>query len=162
MISGGQTAGAFCFAAGCTGTGVPGAGRQALTFRVFDQVEDTREKASQRVRLADIDDRRVRQFLAKNIKDQAARVLVEVIAGFVEHYPARLVQQEPDEGELVLVLAGQFLFPARVAIEVRRQMGELHPLQRGHVFLARELGGLGWISQARRATCQAVYSLVAR
>ena len=32
-------------------------------------------------------------------------------------------------------------------------MGELHPLQRDYVFLARELGGLCWISQraAQRA-----------
>ena len=82
----------------------PRAGGQALTLRVLDQVEDTREKASPRVRLTDIDDRRVREFLAKNIEDQTARILVEVIDCFVENYPARLVQQEPGEGELVLIL----------------------------------------------------------
>src|SRR2546421_10254471 len=82
------------------------AGRQALTFRVFDQVEDPREKASLCVRPADIDDCRVRQFLAKNIKDQGARILVEVIDCFAEYYPARLVQQESGEGELVLILGG--------------------------------------------------------
>ena len=38
----------------------PCAGRQALTLRVLDQVEDTREKAFPRVRLTDIDDCRVR------------------------------------------------------------------------------------------------------
>src|SRR6202040_4429205 len=46
-----------------------------------------------------------------------------------------------------------FLFPARVTIEPRRQMGEFHPRQRGHVFRARELGGLCWI--AKRAAQRA-------
>jgi hypothetical protein len=37
------------------------------------------EKAPLGVRMADIDDRRPRQFLAKNIQDQAARIVVDVI-----------------------------------------------------------------------------------
>src|ERR1700732_3236475 len=93
----------------------PGAGRQALAFGVFDQVEDPREKASLCVRPADIDDCRARQFLDKNINDQGARFLFEVIDGFVEQYPPRLMQQEAGEGELVLFLAGQYLFQASVA-----------------------------------------------
>ena len=109
--SGGQTAGTFCFAGApesAVPRGAPGAG-----LRVFDQVEDPREKASLCIRPPDIDDCRVRQFLAKNIKDQVARILVEVIDCFVEHYPTRLVQQKPGEGELVLILGGQFPFPLR-------------------------------------------------
>jgi hypothetical protein len=70
--------GSFLF---CRGRGT---GSQALPLRIFDQVQDTREKSSSCIRAADIDDRRVRQFLAKNIKDQAARVLVEVINRFIE------------------------------------------------------------------------------
>ncbi len=125
----------------------PRAGGQALTLRVLDQVEDTREKTSPCVRLTDIDDRRVREFLAKNIKDQAARILIEVIDCFVENYPVRLVQQQPGEGELVLILGGQFPLPAGIAIDVRRQMTKLQSRQRGHVVRARELGGLRWISK---------------
>ena len=69
-------------------------------------MEDTRKKSASCIRLADIDDRRFRQFLAKDIKDQPTRIVVDVIDGFVEQYPARFVQQEPGEGDLVLVLAG--------------------------------------------------------
>ena len=64
-----------------------------VSSKLFDQVEDTREEAPLCVRPADIDDRCVRQFLRENIKNQGARILVEVINRFVEQYPARLVQQ---------------------------------------------------------------------
>ncbi len=101
-----------------------GARRQALALTVFDEMQDAGEKAPMRIGPADIDDRRLRQFLAEDIEGQAARILVEMIDRFVQNDPIGLMQQEPGEGELVLVLAGQFPFPARDAIEVRRQMRE--------------------------------------
>ena len=75
------------------GVGIKSGGgrRQALTFRVFDQVEDTRVKDSLGVRLADIADRRIRQFLAKNTQfkfsaheprgHSAAELFQEISAG---------------------------------------------------------------------------------
>ena len=101
-----------------------GARRQALALPVFDEMQDAGEKAAMRIGPADINDGCIRQFLAEDIKDQAACILVEVIDRFVEHDPVRLMQQKPGEGELVLVIAGQFTFPARDAIEIRRQMSE--------------------------------------
>ena len=61
---------------------------------------------------------------SKSARIDLAIRFVEGIQGFVDAYPARLVQQQAREGEALRFLAGQFTVPVRAAIELRRQSAE--------------------------------------
>ena len=114
--------GAFCFA---VGSGFEAAGTQALSFRILIRCR-TRVKNPPLVSAWPI----LTIAASANSWSNTSRIkprvsLVEVIDGFVEQYPARFVQQQPGEGQLVLVLAGQLPFPARGAIKLRRQIAQV-------------------------------------
>src|SRR5919108_3681759 len=47
----------------------------------------------------------------------------------------------------MLILTGEFLFPAGDSIELRREVGKPHAFERGLVLLVRELRRLGRISE---------------
>ena len=95
------------------------------------------------IRLANAYDRRASQFLVKDVKHQAARILVQVFDRFIENDPTWPMQDKSGEGEFVLVLVAQFLFPVSRAIEILREMAKLHSFERGCIFLTRELRWLG-------------------
>jgi hypothetical protein len=100
------------------------------------------------IRLANAYDRRASQFLVKDVKDQAARILVQVFDRFIENDPTWLMRDKSGEGEFVLVLVAQFLFPASRAIEILREMAKLHPFERGYIFLTRKLRWLGRVAKS--------------
>jgi hypothetical protein len=63
-------------------------------------------------------------------------LLVEGTQSVVQKNPARPVQQQPGEGETLLLLQGQFLVPPLLAIEHGQQMAKPDPLERA-IYVSR-------------------------
>ena len=59
------------------------------------------------------------ESVLEDANDALARVVFQRVEGFVDHQPARLVQQDTREDQALLLVIGEFPFPARDEVERR-------------------------------------------
>ena len=80
-------------------------------------MQNTREEVVTNLGPADIDNRDILEGIAEEVNHALVRVVLQRMEGFVDHYPARLAQQEPREDQALLLVISEFPVPPRDAIE---------------------------------------------
>ena len=68
---------------------------------------------------ADVDNGGILEPGVEEANHALVRVVLQRVEDFVDHHPARLVQQETREDQALLLVIGEFPVPARDAVERR-------------------------------------------
>jgi hypothetical protein len=85
---------------------------------------------------------------------ELALVLIERAERVVQKNPARPVQQQPGEGEALLLLKGQVIVPPLLTIERGQQIGKPDPLERGGDGRVVEASGRSRVAGAGAQTAE--------
>jgi hypothetical protein len=100
---------------GCTDANV---GDEASAARIFDEVQNAREDGVLSLGSSDVDNSGTLELLLEEAVDTVARVFIQPVEGFVNHEPARFVQQNTRKHKALLLVISKFLVPARDAVEL--------------------------------------------
>ena len=82
-------------------------------------MQNTLEEVVLNLGPADVDNRGILERIAQEANHALVCVVLQRMEGFVDHYPARLAQQEPREDQALLLVLGEFPVPTCDAIERR-------------------------------------------
>ena len=73
--------------------------------------------------------------LVYHANDALSRFVLQRVEGFVDNQPARLMQQDTSEDQALLLVIGEFPFPARDTVERRGKAIQACALERSYQFL---------------------------
>src|SRR5665647_1156557 len=85
---------------------------------------------------------RILELTVEQAHDSALAVFVERGCGFVEKDPARFVQEEPREGEALLLAERKLIVPALNPVELGDEIAEIAALEGlSHIRIRESVGG---------------------
>ena len=82
-------------------------------------MQNTLEEVVLNLGPADVNNGGILERIEEEVNHALVHVVLQRVKGFVDHYPARLAQQEPREDQALLLVIGEFPVPPRDAIERR-------------------------------------------
>src|SRR5208282_1727073 len=103
---------------------------EAASVRIFDQMQNAREEVALGFWAAAVDNGGILQLVLAEAHDALTRIVIQCLQGFVDNQPARLVQQGTSENQPLLLVIGEFPFPARDALERRGKTVQACGLER--------------------------------
>lgn len=87
---------------------------------------------------------RLLQLIIEQAHDMSLAVFVERGSGFVQKNPARFVQDEPREGEALLLAERKLIVPALYLVKLWDEIAEIAALEgTSHIRIRESVGRLG-------------------
>ena len=82
------------------------------------------------------------QLIIEQSHDAALAVFVERGRGFVEKHPSGFVQEEPREGEALLLAERKLIVPALHLVELGDEIAQIAAIERlSHICIGESIGG---------------------